>query len=283
MHVDEPGAVMQAQKRYQSLRESILTQGAASGKNIVAFSGGVDSSLVAHALYDIFPEHSIACIGVSASLASEQLDRARAIASQIGIPLHEVETKEGGQSEYIANEGESCYFCKTELYSTMQTIYQQYREKNVVLYNGTNAEDLTDPTRVGLKAADEFHVVSPLRTYTKREIRELAQYVGLPNWNDAAAPCLRSRLQFGVHATEENLRKVERAERYIRNRFELDPTINLRVRLLSGSIARIETDTSIHITLQLHEQEITEAFLPIGFSSVVLRPFRSGSMSYQVE
>ena len=283
MHADEQGAPMEVQERYHSLRKSILTMGAASGKNIVAFSGGVDSSLVAYVLHDVFPDQSIACIGVSASLSSEQLERARAIASHIGILLHEVETKEGEHSKYIANEGESCYFCKTELYATLQTIYQQYRESNVVLFNGTNAEDLTDPTRVGLKAADEFHVVSPLRTYTKKEIRELAHHVGLPNWNDAAAPCLRSRLQFGVHATEANLNRIERAERYIRNRFELDPTINLRVRLLADSIARIETDASMHLTLQLHELEITEALLPFGFSSVVLQPFRSGSMSYQVQ
>jgi uncharacterized protein len=132
--------------------------------NVVAFSGGVDSSLAAALVYQVFPSTSAACIGRSAALSSVQLQQARNVAEHIGVPLWECETHESELEGYVANKGKSCYFCKTTLYSTLNQVaefawremQQQLKEGQVdqvevkpVLYNGTNADDQLDPTRVG--------------------------------------------------------------------------------------------------------------------------------------
>lgn len=126
--------------------------------NVVAFSGGIDSSLVAALVFKVFPLSSAACIGKSAALAAVQLEQARAVASHIGIPLWECLTEEANIDSYVANRGQSCYYCKTTLYSTLKQVtefaqremQQQHDDATkTVLYNGTNADDLLDPTRVG--------------------------------------------------------------------------------------------------------------------------------------
>ncbi|GBG27681.1 Hypothetical Protein FCC1311_039042 [Hondaea fermentalgiana] len=128
----------------------------APGVNVVAYSGGVDSSVVAACVHRVFPERAVAALGVSASLPRRQLEQAREVAREdIGIPLVEVRTSEGSRPAYVANEGESCYHCKVSLYGdVLEDIRRHFgassRPHEIRLFNGTNADDLEDPTRLGL-------------------------------------------------------------------------------------------------------------------------------------
>ena len=199
--------------------------------NLIAFSGGVDSSVVAALVHKAFPNTSTAVLGVSNAVHAEQIELARNIASTIGIPLTEVETKEGDIPEYVANAGDACFYCKTELYENLQSLGRQaatqvlqetatttpsFDSSPVVLFNGTNSDDAQDPTRVGLIAASNFDVASPLAELTKDQVREMAVLLQLPNHAHAASPCLRSRLALGVQATKDHLLAVEAAERAVR-------------------------------------------------------------------
>ena len=243
--------------------------------NVVAYSGGVDSSLVAALVHRVFSDYDNilspnnsstrgsvqAVLGISHAVPQTQIDVARKVADFIGIPLMEVSTAEGSDEAYIRNDGHACFVCKTHLYSTLNAVanafMEQYIDNNnidgqsgsgqqkVILYNGTNADDTRDPTRLGLQAASNFSVHSPLDQITKDQVRQAAKYLGLSNWNAAASPCLRSRLAMGVMATEEHLRAVEFAEAFVREVLELDETINARVRMLSGGKAMVELDNSI--------------------------------------
>ncbi|TYZ59024.1 hypothetical protein PybrP1_005249 [[Pythium] brassicae (nom. inval.)] len=138
-----------------------------------------------------------------------------------------------------------------------------------IIYNGTNADDQLDPTRLGLVAAAEFDVFSPLSQLPKRQVREVAKYLGLPNWNAAASPCLRSRLAFGVEAVEDFVRRV----------LDLRPEHNMRVRFLAGNRAAVELEAGALETADAHVAAIASELQRLGFDAVELRAFRSGSLS----
>jgi len=275
----------------ENLLKTISNLGVSSlskGCNIVAFSGGVDSSLVAALVHRIHPSNSWACIGTSAALPEDQLQLAKKVAEHIGIALKEVHTTEGDDPNYIANEGASCFHCKTHLYSALRSVAsyaatQSSSSKNdsstVVLFNGTNKDDLKDSTRVGLKAAENFNVASPLIGITKEEVRLAAKTLGLPNWNIAASPCLRSRLAFGVHATPINLKKVEEAEKIVRANLFLQEHHNLRVRQLSQMNAVVEVDSAILEEAALVFPTVQEQLSALGFNEIKLKQFKSGSLS----
>ncbi|KAL7456390.1 hypothetical protein ACHAWC_007912 [Mediolabrus comicus] len=265
--------------------------------NVVAYSGGVDSSLVAALVHRAFTDYDNtvyyssdsnnnnnnidkkrgsvrAVLGISHAVPKLQIETARKVADFIGIPLMEVSTLEGDDEAYIKNDGHACFVCKTHLYSTLNAVanafIEQYsdngdEQQQVILYNGTNADDTQDPTRLGLQAASNFSVHSPLDQITKDQVRHAAKYLGLSNWNAAASPCLRSRLAMGVMATEEHLRAVELAEAFVRNVLELDETINTRVRMLSGGKAMVELDNSI-IQAQRGERELAKILNEHGFA-----------------
>jgi len=252
-----------------------------SAANVVAFSGGVDSSLVAALVYRTFSTYNIsdngmdkmqnennfslgtakAVLGISPAVPQTQIQMAREVADVIGIPLMEVTTDEGSDEAYVRNDGHACYVCKTHLYSTLESVANHIIEEQkehfnstnnqlgkrppLILYNGTNADDTQDPTRLGLIAASNFHVASPLDQITKDEVRQAARYLGLPNWNAAASPCLRSRLAMGVSATEAHLKAVEKAEEFVRKKLKLDETRNVRVRMLAGGKAMVELDADV--------------------------------------
>lgn len=211
---------------------------------VVAFSGGVDSSLVAWLAHSSFDDSAVAALGVSPSLPPDQRDAAHSVAEYIGIELLEVPTNEGSVPGYIANDGHACFHCKVALYSTLRDVGQgvlqvvslydddEYAPTDVVLFNGTNADDLTDVTRVGLVAAEQYRVASPLAGLPKATVRALARHVGLPNWDWAASPCLRSRLQVGVPADARLLEAVGAAEAAVRGVLGLGVRDSMRVRVL---------------------------------------------------
>ena len=272
------------------------------GKNIIAYSGGIDSTVTAALVYRMFPQNTIAVTGISSSLSQTQLDQARDVAKFIGVKHVETETNEGEKEGYIKNVGNACYYCKTTLYERLKQV-QEYaiaetmdmknnndnndnaigRQPEVVLFNGTNSEDLLDDTRVGLIAAKEFSVFSPLENITKDEVRIVGQYLNLPNYNAAASPCLRSRLAFGIEATEEHLKAVELAEDKVRLQMKLLPEENMRVRLLPKHQAALEVHGDRLVDAQETLKIIQDDLEILGFTNIYARAFKSGSVSGYVK
>jgi len=165
-----------------------------------------------------------------------------------------------------------------------------YRNGDVILYNGTNADDLHDPTRLGLVAASNFAVRSPLSHMTKLDVRRAAKHLGLPNWNAAASPCLRSRLAMGVEATSAHLKAVEDAECFVKKVLGLDDTVNVRVRMLSGGRAMVELDDSFFVGVHNNENWVVRTLHENGFEDQLrkkwgftslagVRQFRTGSVA----
>jgi len=285
-----------------------------NASNNIAYSGGVDSSLAAALVHQVFTSNSKltagannssserksgnvrAVLGLSPAVPEEQVDIARQVAANIGIELLEIETDEGKDPTYIANAGKACLACKTHLYSALEAVAEAAmasanasstggngQPRRVVLFNGTNADDTRDPTRLGLVAASNFRVESPLLHTTKADVRRAAKHLGLPNHDYAAAPCLRSRLAFGVEATKRHLQAVGEAERRVRAALELDPTANLRVRMLARNQAMVELDQHVLIDTDaeniLDREGFENVFQELGFASYGVRAFKSGAVA----
>lgn len=245
----------------------------------MAFSGGVDSAVVAQAAYLACGELAFAITAVSPSLASGELENARVIARQIGIRHEVINTQEFAQQGYIANAANRCYFCKTELYSRIEQIAERFPFD--VLINGANADDVGDH-RPGMIAASEHRVRSPLLEVglTKAEVRELALEWGLPVWDKPASPCLSSRIAYGVEVTPERVARVDAAEVWLRDQLGIR---ELRVRLEANDLARIELPVEALARLAsdgLRERVATH-LRSLGFRYITLdlEGFRSGSLN----
>jgi uncharacterized protein (TIGR00268 family) len=254
-----------------------------SRHHVMAYSGGIDSSLATALVQQSSnPEDTVrAVLGVSAAVPTEQITLAEEVADIIGVKLEKVPTTESEDEMYIENAGQACLACKTHLYTCLDAIFEHSgAEKwDRRLYNGTNKDDFKDETRVGLIAADRFSVQSPLRNTIKDQVRIAARHLGLPNWNHAASPCLRSRLALGVEAVPQHLERIEKAERHVRFCLELDATRNLRVRLLTRARAMIEVEEGCLDNAILRMDSWQPFFKDLGFSSVDVRCFKSGSVA----
>jgi uncharacterized protein len=244
----------------------------------VAFSGGVDSAVVAQAAFLALGERAIAVTGVSASLASGELEQARAIAAQIGIRHEVISTDELSRAGYVQNSPDRCYYCKTELYSKLTELAPRFGVN--ALLNGANRDDLGD-YRPGMRAAGEFRVLSPLADcgLGKADVRELARYWNLPCAEKPATPCLSSRIAYGEAVTPERLARIDQAEVFLK---ELGLE-EVRVRLHAGELARIEVPLQDLPKLAEPElrERITERLRALGFRFVTLdlQGFRSGSLN----
>lgn len=247
----------------------------------VAFSGGVDSTVVAKGAYLALRDQAIAVTGVSDSLARGELEAARELARTIGIRHEVVATNEFGDDGYVRNDGTRCYHCKSNLYDTLAPLRAKLGFE--VICSGANLDDLGD-YRPGLRAAEERGIRHPLQEagFGKSLTRAVAQWWGLPNWDRPATPCLSSRLAVGVEVTPERTKRVDEAERFLRG-FGL---VNLRVRHHEGDLARIEVGVESLARMVEPEirAEIVRKFRELGFKfvSVDLEGFRSGGLNVLV-
>lgn len=248
---------------------------------IVAFSAGVDSTVVAQGAFLARGNHALAVTAVSPSLASGEKEEAIRLAELIGIEHRLIITSEFSTSDYRANAPNRCFFCKTELYQLLNHSIANDEWKTATLLNGANLDDRGDH-RPGMQAAADFQVRSPLieANFTKADVRNLAQHWELPIWNKPAHPCLSSRIAYGVEVTEERVQKIDQGEQYLRQNFQID---ELRVRLEPNELARIEVP--LHqiqkLTSPTAIEEITQKFIELGFHNVTLdlQGFRSGSLN----
>ncbi len=246
------------------------------GRVLLGYSGGVDSSLLAVVGAEALgTERFLAVIGQSPSYPDAQYRMALDVARQFGVPLLEVATHEMDDPNYLANATNRCYFCKSELWSRLGEVARQ-RGFDMII-DGTNADDLREH-RPGLRAAAEHKVRSPLaeQGWTKSMIRAAARGLGIPIWDTPAAPCLSSRVAYGISITPERLRQVEEGEAYLR---ALGVSGDLRVRH-HGEGARIEVAPSEFPVVRGAWTTIHSFFLRLGFTSVELDPhgYRRGSL-----
>jgi uncharacterized protein len=259
-------------------RECLLELLRSYGSCAVAFSGGLDSTVVAKAAQLALGDRAMAVTGASASMAVGELDEAADIARQIGIRHEVIQTGELSIPEYQQNTPQRCYFCKTELFSQVEQLAE--RLGVAVVVDGSNSDDHNEH-RPGMRAARERKIRSPLAEcgLTKAEIRTLAAAWQLPIWNKPATPCLSSRIAYGEAVTPERLAMIDEAERYLRAA-GFSP---LRVRYHKGEMARIEVspDALARFADAAFRGQVVEKLKSLGFKyiSLDLEGFRSGSLN----
>ncbi|MBD0361373.1 MAG: ATP-dependent sacrificial sulfur transferase LarE [Coleofasciculus sp. C3-bin4] len=247
------------------------------GRALIAYSGGVDSTLVAKIAYDVLGDRALAITAESPSLLPEELEDARIQAAAIGIVHEVVQTSEMDNPNYTSNPINRCYFCKSELHDTLKPLALERGYPYVV--DGVNADDLGD-YRPGIQAAKERGARSPLAEVgvTKAEVRQLSKQLGLPWWDKPAQPCLSSRFPYGEEITVGKLQRVGRAEIYLR-RLGFS---NLRVRS-EGDTARIELppEQIKEFVLTTDLAILVSAFQEFGFIYVTLdlEGYRSGKLN----
>lgn len=252
------------------------------GPVAVAFSGGTDSALVlTAAVRATGAQNVLAVTANSASLAAAELADAQRIASDLGVRHLTPATHELDQPGYAANGRNRCYFCKSTVLTTISAVAREHGFRTVA--TGTNADDAVDPFRPGIRAGDEIGVRTPLRTLglSKQDVRAIARLWGR-GWADKpAAPCLASRVRYGIPITTATLARVERAELAVRSFLDGRGLRwhDLRVRDLGGT-ARIELDEDLAREL-LDNTTLLDTVQSLGFTGVSVRPFRSGVLNHE--
>ncbi|MGM0590831.1 MAG: ATP-dependent sacrificial sulfur transferase LarE [Halobacteriota archaeon] len=245
---------------------------------LVAFSGGVDSAVVAALARDALGDAAVACTAKSETLPAAELDDARRVAAEIGIRHELVEFSELDNPSFAVNDGERCYHCRTMRLGKM---YETARELGIdTVCDGTNASDLGEGHRPGLRAVEELEVFSPLLAHgvEKDEVRAIADHYGLSVADKPSMACLSSRIPTGLEVTEERLSRIEKAERLLRTwGFE-----QFRVRDHDG-LARIEVaPDELEAALDVDFARAAHEHLSdLGFDHVTLdlRGYETGSVS----
>jgi len=222
-------------------------------KVCIAYSGGVDSTLVASLAFEQLGSKAIAITGISPALATTLREEAKSQAKWIGVKHLEIKTSELDQSSYSENPKDRCFACKKELHK--HTTYLSKKLNYKIVLDGVNLDDLKD-YRPGIYAAKKAGVVSPLAKFkfSKQDIRDISKALGFPWWDKPAQPCLSSRFPYGHEITSERLKMVEKAEEYLKQ----GGLSEVRVRC-QGSTARIE----------IPKNELKQFFKKYNFSDLV--------------
>ena len=262
------------ENKLENLKEFISNYTSA----IIAYSGGIDSSLIAQLANNVLgKKNTLVVIAVSPSLNSKEFKLATNLAKMNNWNFKPIYTQEFSNDNYLKNDLSRCFYCKFELYEKLEKIFEE--EEYQAIFNGTNFDDLGD-FRPGLDAAKKKNIVSPLVKckINKNEVRQIAKLIGLPNWDKPAQPCLSSRVPYGVRISMDNLKKIERSENFLSDLGFL----NFRVRM-HGDLAKIEVSEDDFVKFSNHHlrEKIIKNFKKFGFKfvSLDLKFFSSGNLS----
>ena len=261
----------------RKLREYFLNKKRA----IIAYSGGVDSSLLAYAAHSALGKNMLATLADSPSLSRKEYRFAVNFAQEHAIPLQIVRTAEMENPHYLANPANRCYYCKKALFETIEELRKALskpsRESAWPIFYGANMDDLGD-FRPGMQAAREASIQAPYIDlgFDKQAIRDICAHYGLEIARKPAMPCMASRIAYGEAVTVEKLGQVEKAEDFL---YDLGLRV-LRVRH-HGETARIEVPPQDFATILKHQDHIRQKFHDLGFIyvSLDLDGFKSGSLN----
>src|SRR5262245_23763228 len=250
---------------------------AARGPSVVAYSGGVDSTLLLRVAHEVLGDDVTAVLAVSPSLASADRETAHRLAGEIGARLLEVETQEFDNPDYLRNAPDRCYHCKSELFDVLQRLGATMGGPSL-LY-GAITDDLGDD-RPGMKAAAEAGVAAPLieAGLSKVEVRALSRFLGLSSWNAPGRPCLSSRVPHGIEVTPERLAAIEAAEAVLMAEGFREFRVRFHLEVARLEVSEAEWD---RFRDQALRERVTAGVRSAGFRfvSLDLAGFRTGSLS----
>lgn len=260
-------------KKYKKLKEILVSYGSL----LVAYSGGVDSSLLLKVAHDVLGGNILAVIAKSRTYTKEEGDNAIKFVKKLGVRYKVIRTEEFNDERFVSNPPGRCYYCKKELFSKLIDIAKKEGIKYVA--DGSNVSDLSD-YRPGANASKEYGIKSPLRDagFTKEDIRKLSKELKIPAWNKPALACLASRIPYGTRITADVLDRIEKGERYLKGL----GLKQVRVRH-HGDLARIEVDKCDIADLVDGgtADKIDKQFKKLGyhFVTIDLEGYRTGSMN----